>query len=163
MRDFLSIYKHTACMLSCHTFQKSRSCFNFSVMPVIICAPCAVFKAKGIPKTQSYNETGVGASQSLEEVSVSSGKNIVLVPGWLCFSTHCTNTLDQEMLCIKNKPLLPKAKVYLAELTNQAPTHIKASVRLQPTAHGDITVTLEWYYIWVKKPRWPCWLVLGPV
>ena len=35
------------------------------------------------------------------------------------------------MLHTKNKPVFPKTRIYLAELTNQAFTHIKASVRLQ--------------------------------
>lgn len=35
------------------------------------------------------------------------------------------------MLCIINKLVIPKAEVYLAELTNQISTHIKAFVRLQ--------------------------------
>lgn len=40
---------------------------------------CVVFK--GIPKNQSYQERGAGASQSLEEVSRSPGKEVFLVPG----------------------------------------------------------------------------------
>lgn len=44
----------------------------------------------------------------------------------------CTRIKESRNAADKNKLVLPQAKTYLAELTHQASTHIKASVRLQP-------------------------------
>lgn len=127
------IYLEQICVLLRHTLQNSRLRFNFSLVAEIICAPlCCVRSKKAFPRPElsgkrcgSKSELGRGITQPRQGS----------FPGpWLirCLSTHCTNTLDQRMRRIKSEPVLPKAKVYLAELTNQASTHIKASVRLQP-------------------------------
>lgn len=46
IRDFPSIWKGTTCELLHHTFQNSRLCFNFNLVPEITCASVCSVQSK---------------------------------------------------------------------------------------------------------------------